>query len=146
MTIKCIINKSNHNPIVLPKDLSEKINDENFVSSSEFFTIDSDMSGYSISIGRKYTVMGLIFFHDELRYLISDDNNIPGFFPSDLFEIIDSYILFDWEINSFQIGSRQLVVIGYTELAQNYAHLIGLIDRKKQEIQSYLNIKGKQIE
>lgn len=131
---------------MLPKDLSEKINDENFVSSSEFFTIDSDMSGYSISIGRKYTVMGLIFFHDELRYLISDDNNIPGFFPSDLFEIIDSYILFDWEINSFQIGSRQLVVIGYTELAQNYAHLIGLIDRKKQEIQSYLNIKGKQIE
>jgi hypothetical protein len=146
MTIKCIVNKSNHDPIILPQNLSEQISDMNFVSSSEFFTVDSGMSGYRISLGKKYTVMGLIIFNNELRYLISDDNNIPGFFPSDLFEIADPNILFDWEINLFQIENQQLFVVGYTELAQNYAHLVGLIDSKKQEVKKYLDYKAKQIE
>ena len=52
---------------------------------------------------------------------------------------MESYVLYEWEIRIFPIEADQLLVIGYSELTQNYNHLIGLIDNNPNDIKLFLN-------
>lgn len=139
MVIKCKKKTNNCDPLVLPRDPSKIMCESNFVCSCEWYTIDSDLSGYNITIGKKYTVNGCLIFSNQIRYLISDDNNIPGFFPYDLFEIIESYIVYDWEINIYEINSKKLVVLGCSDLFSKYDYLIDLVDNDPKAIKKYLD-------
>ena len=139
MLVICTANKGNNNPLILPINSEHQIDETNFVTSCEWYTLNSEISGYNITVGKKYTVIGIIMFKNEIRYLISDDNNIPGFFPSNLFRIMESYVLYEWEIRIFPIEADQRLVIGYSELTQNYNHLIGLIDNNPNDIKLFLN-------
>lgn len=93
-----------------------------------------------MSVSREYTVYGMLFYKNELRYLIADDN-MPGFFPAELFEITERYILFDWELNEFTIDSEKLYVMGYTELISSYPRLRDLIDRDGCAVRDFCEYK-----
>lgn len=144
MIIKCISNKSNKGALILPIKNIDQSQDDAYAISSEWHTLNSEVSGYNISIDSKYFVAGIINWNNEVRYLISDDNGIPGFFPAELFQIYNSFIMFDWEINIFNIKQKQLLVIGYTQLAHDYNHLIGLVDMKSDDVKIFLNNKHKE--
>lgn len=62
MIINCVKNTENSSPIVLPYDLSHELSDMNFISSREWYSMDSHVSGYKITLGKKYTVYGILFF------------------------------------------------------------------------------------
>ena len=141
MKIKCLRSYGRYEPLVLPYVYGKSISDLNFIVSHEWHTIDSEVSGYSLSVSIEYTVYGLLFYRNELRYLIIDNNNIPGFFPADLFEIIEGYMQFDWEVNEFRIDSDRLFVIGYAELLSDYSKIRDLIDRNSSAIRAFLEYK-----
>lgn len=142
MIINCIKNTENSSPIVLPYDLSHELSDMNFISSREWYSIDSRVSGYKITLGKKYTVYGILFFKNEIRYLICDDDNVPGFFPSTLFEILENYILFDWGINSYQIEDEKILLIGYSDLIKDFEHLRDLIENTPDAVRTFLEYKN----
>lgn len=142
MIINCIKNTENGSPIVLPYDLSHELSDMNFISSREWYSIDSHVSGYKITLGKKYTVYGILFFKNEIRYLICDDDNVPGFFPSTLFEILENYILFDWGINSYQIEDEKILLIGYSDLIKDFEHLRDLIENTPDAVRTFLEYKN----
>lgn len=142
MIINCVKNTENSSPIVLPYDLSHELSDMNFISSREWYSIDSNVSGYKITLGKKYTVYGILFFKNEIRYLICNDDNVPGFFPSTLFEILENYILFDWGINSYQIEDEKILLIGYSDLIKDFEHLRDLIENTPDAVRTFLEYKN----
>ena len=142
MIINCVKNTENSSPIVLPYDLSHELSDMNFISSQEWYSIDSHVSGYKITLGKKYTVYGILFFKNEIRYLICNDDNVPGFFPSTLFEILENYILFDWGINSYQIEDEKILLIGYSDLIKDFEHLRDLIENTPDAVRTFLEYKN----
>lgn len=141
MIVICKENQSRCAPLVLPRDINEEISDENFVVSSEWYTIDSIISGYSVTVSQEYRVYGVLCFNGEVRYLIFDDNNMPGFFPSSLFEIGQMNVLFDWEIKEYLVGPLALLFVGFPELCESYSNLVGLIDCQRKSIERILEYK-----
>ena len=144
MTVQCIRNIGNFPALVLPFDCSQEISENNFVSSSEWYTIDSNCSGYCISLDKKYKVYGILIYDNMSRFLIQDDNNIPNFYPSQLFSLTDPS-LFDpyWEYNCILIEKKECIVIGYSDLVRDYCHLRDLIDNKPDAIKQFLHHKEK---
>ena len=87
MLVKCTKATENAAPLVLPQDIRLPLGETNYCSSSEHFTIDSVVEGYSLSREKVYPVYGLLTANDRLRYLIVDDENIPGFFQKVCFRL-----------------------------------------------------------
>jgi len=140
MVVKCIANRGNEGCLVVPFDYKKSFSDENFETSKELYTISREISGYFITPQRKYTVFGLLIFCEKVRYLISDDNGLPNFFPSDLFEVFEPSILFDWEFRTFPVDGKLLTLIGYSDLVE-YDSFRDLIRHKPRAVESFLKYK-----
>lgn len=141
MKIKCLRTCGKYEPLILPYVYGKSISDQNFIVSHEWYTIDSEVSGYSLTTSFEYIVYGMLFYRNELRYLIANNNNIPGFFPAELFEIAENYMQPDWEMNVFKLDSDRLFVIGYPDLLSDYSKLRDLIDGNNGAIRAFLEYK-----
>ena len=80
MLVRCIKTTEKSVPLVLPRDIQLPLGEANYCSSGEHFTIDAAVDGYSLSCKKVYPVYGLLTANGRLRYLMADDDNIPGFF------------------------------------------------------------------
>jgi hypothetical protein len=94
--------------------------------------------------GRDYKVFGQMFFQDDLAYLVQDENGIPRWLPSRIFDIVDNSIK-DWmfsdgrntqaEDQSVKAGYRFLW--GYPLLVNDPDHLAGLMDADTSAIATF---------
>ena len=96
MLVKCTKATENAAPLVLPLVIRLPLGETNYCSSSEHFTVDSIVEGYSLSREKVYPVYGLLIANGRLRYLIADDENIPGFFPESLFQVVSHDVPDEW--------------------------------------------------
>lgn len=142
MIVQCLKTQSSCDPLVIPRNLQNVISETNYVMSTEWYTVTNKISGYRISQGKKYTVYAVVAFNEQIRYLIFDDDNIPGFFPSVLFSISNSDIFLDWEVCEYDIESKILFVMGYPALCKDYSSLVGLIECQNQHIEGLLSYKN----
>lgn len=140
MTVICMSSISRTPPIVIPCEQESNLNINNF-AVIDGYTIDSNTSGYRITLGARYQVYGLLLFREQIRYLIQDDKGIPIFCPSDLFGIESSSVYWDWEIAQYAILNTVLVFIGYPDVSASYQKLIELIESKPNAIESFLSYK-----
>lgn len=141
MNVICMNNRDNYPPLVLPIDQKSNISDNRFVSNKEWFTVDKNVIGYNIEIGCKYEVYGILFFTDQIRYLIQDDRGMPGFFPESLFQIETRDIFFDWKIAQYSVCTGDLFFVGFPELSDGYERLRDLVDQKNDAIFRFLQYK-----
>ena len=144
MIVKCNINKCSYPPLVLPYLSTEEADIDDVVVSKDCYTIDSKIDGYCITKGRDYIVYGILFYKDQIRYLICNDNNMPGFFPSILFRITEPYVWFDWEVNEYTIESEKMMIMGYSAITETYEDLRDLIDNKADAVDKFLDYKYKE--
>lgn len=134
MTVVCRFNQGSFPPLVLPRSIHHEICDDNCIVSSEWYTIDSELSGYSISIEKEYEVFGILVYKGQTRYLIEDDNCNLGFFPGELFSIVNKDLFFDWKVCNYSFTDSSILIIGYSELCESYSNLISLLDESKDAI------------
>ena len=139
----CINNIGDFPMLTLPKSLSDCKDKNEYVVSNEWFTIDSTHSGYNITIGREYTVYGILMYNDTIRYLIFNDDNIPCFFHSDLFSVLDNDIMWDWKIQRYSINDKNCLLLAYPQLTESYSNLIGIITGNPINIKQLLEYKDK---
>ena len=144
MIVKCNVNKCSYPPLVLPYLLTDELDHETIVTSRAGYTINRDFSGYCITEGRDYIVYGILFYKDQIRYLIADDENMPGFFPSILFRITEPYVWFDWEVNEYTVESEKMMIMGYSAITETYEDLRDLIDNKADAVGKFLDYKYKE--
>lgn len=141
MTIICKSNTSESSPLILPRNNECNACSGDIVASSEWYTINSNISGYSISMGREYTVYGILYYDRQVRYLILDDYGMPGFFPSTLFQLQKRNLFFEWEIGEYSIGEQTLFIIAYPDICHSYDNLLRLVEAKSDAISNFIRNK-----
>ena len=141
MIVKCVANQGVFNPIVLPKDPLLPIGNVNCVISSEYCTIDAHKLGYSITVERDYCVYGMFTYRHELRYLIIDDNGLPGFLPADLFIVTNSRLPYDLCYKEYHLCGEKCQLIACEKLTQSYDALLDFLETKGDSISDFLDYK-----
>lgn len=141
MVIVCRENQSTCDPLIIPRNPVDSLNESNFVVSSEWHTIDAHQSGYSVTKANEYTVYGILVIKNQVRFLIADDNSEPGFFPECLFSIKEHTLPLDWEINKYCVDCGTILCIGYPELCREYGSLVRILERHCSAIEDFLEYK-----
>jgi hypothetical protein len=100
---------------------------------------------FNLDVGQTYMVYGISLWEDNVLYyfLIGKDENLPSWYPSELFETSDSLLPFEWYYNHLGYNETSMVtdIWGYKELALEPNHLTELIEREKESIKVFLNRK-----
>lgn len=142
MIVKCKKNTNYSNPLVIPNNILKMLDEANYVSSTEWYTINSRESGYALKIGCDYVVYGILIYKNEIRYLIINEDNIPGFFPSDLFDVVEHYILFDWGLNVYNICLEKCVLIISENIIADYTEFKDLVNNETNAIKRFWEYKN----
>ena len=140
MKVKCIINRLNNvNPFILikPEGPINEYDDNYYVSSRDYYTIDSNTNGYNLYIDEIYIVYGIMVFQNEMRYLLATTDIGPQWYPQQLFEIIDSMLPCDFHCGKFPSNNNTGMIISYKELATDYSQLIGLMELSPKAIEKF---------
>lgn len=102
---------------------------------------DTAETKYPLKIDEIYTVYGQGILNNVLNYLIIGTyENLPSWYPAELFEVEDSQIHFEWHYKYYKefIASA---LWGYNELVNDKNHYIDLIEREDQAIRIFLKRK-----
>lgn len=140
MIVQCILNKgANISPLVLPYNINQEISEYNFIATIEESS-GGVRFGYALTKSNSYTVYGVLIFKNHIRYLVQNDDNVPAFFSSKLFTILDNTISFDWEMKIYSIEKDNLIIIGYPDIV-NYSAVRDMILKTPEAIRNFLNYK-----
>lgn len=142
MVIICRENQGAYDPLIIPRNPANNLTESNFLVSSEWYTIDACQSGYNITATNEYVVYGILAFKNQVRFLIADDNNEPGFFPENLFSIKEHTLPFDWEVNKYCVDCGTIFCIGYPELCEEYGSLVRILEGHSGAIEDFLAYKS----
>ena len=63
------------------------------------------------------------------------------FCPKELFSVKKPDVYWDWEVASYSIEDKSLLLIGYPAMCGGYEELIDLISRKENAIKRFLKYK-----
>lgn len=83
MIVKCTINECINPKLILFDYNNDK---ENF---HNFYNLDETYGEYAVEVNEVYRVFAIAVIDEEVYYLVSDRNNNPQFYPSNIFQIID---------------------------------------------------------
>ena len=117
------------------------LSNTNYVSSSEWYTIDEALSGYSLRIGSLYSVFSVMIYKEEIRYLIIDENGHIGFFPSRLFSIYDRFVLVDWELFEYSLTGNLLLLLGPGCIVGKYDLVCKVIEERTEMVCAILEYR-----
>ncbi len=124
MKIKCIANTG----IMLSKEAKALGN--------------SDTTNYSVKIGEVYNVYGQHLYKGVLSYLIIGTyENLPSWYPVELFEIVDSILPLEWYYKFYGYDNDISSIWGYNELVLDAKHHDSLIEREDKAIRTFLKRK-----
>lgn len=102
---------------------------------------DTAETQYPLKIGEIYTVYGQGILRNVLKYLIIGTyENLPSWYPAELFEVEDSQIYIEW----YYKHDKEFVASalwGYHEMVNDKNHYVDLIEREDQAIHIFLKRK-----
>lgn len=103
---------------------------------------NSNETKYPIEIGVVYTVYGQHLYKGVLSYLlVGSYENLPSWYPVELFEIVDSLLPLEWYYNFLGYDGNLISIWGYKELAIDEDHHDALIEREDKAIRIFLKRK-----
>ena len=74
--------------------------------------------------------------------MIFNDFDIPGFYPSCLFDVAENYLLYDWGINIFHVNTEKYILIISEDVVNCYEHFSALVDCQGDAIKRLLDYKN----
>lgn len=114
---------------------------EGLLPSTVIYIGDTVETQYPIKIGEVYTIYGQGILNNVLNYLIIGTyENLPSWYPAELFEVVDSQIYYEW---LFEYNRDEIVraLWGYNELIVDKKHYVDLIERQDKAIRIFLKRK-----
>ena len=138
MEVICRSSISSSGVLVIPRNPLFELSNDNFVASSEWYTINAQLSGYRVTIGRNYKVHGILCLNQEVRYLIFDDKQIPGFFPQSLFDVLNEERK-NWVECEYKTQQGVIYLCSYPQLTKSYGTLVEIVDCTNKGILSLLD-------
>ena len=141
MNVKCTNNRGTYPLLVLPIDNTREIDEDNYVSSNEWYTIDSAISGYCLTIDKQYLVYGVMIYQNKMRFLVLNDQGNPYFMPSELFDNNEIAICWDWEESHFCVDKMDCKILTSPELISSYDDLVSLVSLDENAFRRFLDYK-----
>ena len=99
---------------------------------------------FHVAIGREYTVFAVAVYRGATLLLLSDDNDLPNWYPVDLFSISDARVPQDWFSATYPENSDSLqFLFGYERLVSDESHYDGLLERVPADLAAFRMEKAK---
>lgn len=93
---------------------------------------------FDLSLDRAYRILGIGLWQCGLLYLISDDNNMPNWYPNELFAPSCARIPDYWHFAIFRGDDQQLQAIwGYEQLVCQEQHNDELMGREPRALRVF---------
>ncbi len=103
---------------------------------------NSKETTYPIKIGDRFNVYGQHLYKGVLSYLLLGTyENLPSWYPAELFELEDSLLPLEWYYRYLGYDSNLSAIWGYKELVLDVEHHDNLIERNKEAIRIFLKRK-----
>jgi hypothetical protein len=91
-----------------------------------------------LTINKTYEVFGVLHFGGSFSYLVFDDEKIPSWYYSEMFEIEDSKITRDWQYSFNGYGDNKInMVMGYDQLVNNLEHYEGVTGKESKHMELF---------
>lgn len=140
MEAKCINDKGSYPALTIPEDGTKCVSNSNYVSSHEWYTIDGEMVGYPLSVENIYKVYAILFVGDSCRFLVFDNDNLPQFYPSELFECVETSLPIDCHFISYKVYDATFILIG-PDFVNNYRSFVDLVDLAPNAVSKLIEYK-----
>lgn len=102
---------------------------------------DSVETEYPLKLGETYIVYGQNISKGILKYLvIGTYENLPSWYPAELFEVSDSMLPLEWYYQ-YDANSVISAIWGYKELVLDESHHDDLLEREDKAIRIFLKRK-----
>ncbi len=141
MIVLCKYIKGNYPLLVVPLDLTKKINETNFVASAYGDTIGFNEEEFLLTIKKRYRVYAILIVNGDIKYLINNDINAPEFLPADLFDIIEPSIDVNWSVSTYKSQDSNIFVMGYDDIVNNYKNMCNLISNEPSAVRKFIENK-----
>ncbi len=106
----------------------------------EWAEVVSDAGGaFDLKENQELEVHGIMFFEGEVRFLVINSINSIGCFPQHIFDIIDNRLPITWRYGSFSSDGAKGNLLSYKRLAEDYDHLIGLLNGNEDDRKIFEN-------
>lgn len=95
-------------------------------------------SVFHIVVGKAYFVFGISLWDSRMILLISDETNLPSWYPAELFTVNDPLLPSDWfcDINLQSEGGLK-AIWGYDRLVRDGAHHDALQRRDRDALEIF---------
>ncbi|WP_107670452.1 hypothetical protein [Cyanothece sp. BG0011] len=113
--------------------------------SEEHYAVGfSNETKFDITPNYEYEVYGMCIWRKILMYLLCDDYNLPCFYPSELFKVVQYELPTYWKFTTYDNDEYSAKAIwGYPELVDDDNHYIALQERDKAALKIFLDMKSK---
>jgi hypothetical protein len=99
---------------------------------------------FHVAIGQEYPVFGVAVYRGATLLLLSDDNDLPNWYPVDLFTISEAKVSKDWYSASYQGSGEALqFLMGYERLVTDEGHYDGILERFPADLEVFRMATGK---
>lgn len=93
---------------------------------------------FDVVLGREYVVFALAVYRGVPLALLSDENDLPNWYPIDLFRIVDRQLPPDWLSAAFpQIDDGLQFLVGYEQMITDSSHYDALLEREPSALQVF---------
>ncbi len=101
----------------------------------------TDATEFPLIIGKKYTVFAICLWQGVLKYLIIGEQNLPMWYPSELFDVVEKTLPFEWYCD-IVVGQALEAIWGYKEMVYDNCHFDALQERDSKAVKIFLKRKA----
>jgi hypothetical protein len=99
-------------------------------------------SVFHIAIKEHYQVFAIACYKGAVLLLLSDDANLPNWYPIDLFSVEDGQLPSDWHCATYRNNDDGLqFLIGYQRLISDESHYDALLERETEAVEYFRHQK-----
>ena len=99
---------------------------------------------FHVAIGREYTVFAIAVYRGATMLLLSDENDLPNWYPIDLFSVSDARVPQDWYSATYPgSGDALQCLLGYQRIVSDESHYDGLLERSPTDLDVFRMEKAK---
>lgn len=98
----------------------------------------TNKSEFRLSVGKEYPVYGMALWRGHLLLLLCDENGLPNWYPTEIFDISDAEMPFGWKFAYFLEPDSLLQALwGYDELITTKGHYDALLERDEDALRIF---------
>ena len=103
-------------------------------------------SVFRIAIGKEYLVFGMALWDSRLMVLLSDEDDLPNWYPVELFSLVDPRLPTDWMCNVNMKNEGGLKAVwGYESLVLDDEHHDALQERESGALEIFQNERNRRL-